>query len=242
MAAPGSTPQRPGAARALSPEVLFENERCMVINKPSGMAVHGGSGISLGVIEALRAGQSGTGYLELAHRLDRETSGCLVIAKRRSFLRAFHEQQRQGQVRKLYLALLAGCWAGGRRTVDVPLRKNLLAGGERIVRVDAQGKQAVSVFTPVSRYRDATLVEVELLTGRTHQIRVHAAHSGHPLAGDEKYGDRAFNRAMRELGLRRMFLHAHMLEFVDPASGQAVNVSAPLDDALRAVLDRLETS
>ena len=153
-----------------------------------------------------------------------------------------HEQLREGRVRKLYLALVAGHWSGGRQKVDVPLRKNQLAGGERMVRVDPEGKQAVSVFSPVSRYPDATLVEVELLTGRTHQIRVHAAHIGHPLGGDEKYGRREFNRAMRELGLRRMFLHAHMLEFTDPASGEVINVSAPLDASLRAVLDRLESS
>jgi 23S rRNA pseudouridine955/2504/2580 synthase len=242
VAESGGAAGKTGPLRSLAPCILFENERCLVINKPAGMAVHGGSGLSYGVIEALRAERSADSYLELAHRLDRDTSGCLLIAKRRSFLRSVHEQLREGRVRKLYLALVAGHWSGGRQKVDVPLRKNQLAGGERMVRVDPEGKQAVSVFSPVSRYPDATLVEVELLTGRTHQIRVHAAHIGHPLGGDEKYGRREFNRAMRELGLRRMFLHAHMLEFTDPASGEVINVSAPLDASLRAVLDRLESS
>jgi 23S rRNA pseudouridine955/2504/2580 synthase len=242
VAATGVAAGRAGALPSLAPHILLESERYLVINKPAGMAVHGGSGLSHGVIEAMRAERPADSYLELGHRLDRETSGCLLIAKRRSFLRSFHEQLREGRVRKLYLALVAGRWSGGRHTVDVPLRKNQLAGGERIVRVDPEGKQAVSVFTPLSCYRDATLVEVELKTGRTHQIRVHGSHSGHPLAGDEKYGRREFNRAMRELGLRRMFLHAHMLEFLDPVSGEMVNVSAPLDTQLRAVLDRLESS
>ena len=223
----------------LAQHVLFEDDRCMVINKPAGLAVHGGSGLSLGLIEALRAERPAAHYLELAHRLDRETSGCLVIAKRRSFLRAFHEQLRAGAVEKYYLALVAGNWAGGELTVDAPLRKNTLQGGERVVRVDADGKAAVSLFRPVDRFNGATLVEVDLKTGRTHQIRVHAAHIGHPLAGDVKYGDAAFNADMRKRGLRRMFLHAHRVVFNDPA-GKMVDVSAPLDDKLKAVLDQLE--
>jgi 23S rRNA pseudouridine955/2504/2580 synthase len=222
--------------------VLFEDARCLVINKPAGLAVHGGSGLSHGAIEALRAERPEAPYLELAHRLDRETSGCLVIAKRRSFLRAFHEQLRAGAVEKYYLALAAGNWTGGKRTVDAPLRKNTLQGGERIVRVDPEGKAALSLFRPVSQFDAAVLVEVDLQTGRTHQIRVHAAHIGHPLAGDEKYGDRAFNADMRALGLRRMFLHAHRVVFTDPSGAGAIDVSAPLDDDLKAVLDRLESS
>lgn len=226
----------------LAPYILFENARCLVINKPAGMAVHGGSGLSFGVIEALRAERPEAPYIELAHRLDRDTSGCLLLALRRSFLRDFHARQHSGEVRKHYLALVAGRWGGGARTVDAPLRKNLLRGGERMVTVADDGKAAVSVFTPLTRYRDATLVEVELLTGRTHQIRVHAAHIGHPLAGDTKYGDREFNQHLRELGLRRMFLHAHRLGFVDPSDDSRIEVTAPLDPALQAVLDRLETS
>lgn len=225
----------------LEDRILFENSRCLVINKPSGMAVHGGSGLSYGVIEAFRAGRPQAPYLELAHRLDRETSGCLVLAKRRSFLRAFQEQLRQGEVVKHYLALVSGAWQDGSQTVTAPLRKNLLRGGERMVTVDEDGKQAISVFRPVSCFRAATLVEVELKTGRTHQIRVHGAHIGHPLAGDEKYGDPVFNLAMKRLGLRRMMLHAHFLEFTDSANGEKITVSAPLDDELKAVIDQLES-
>ena len=225
----------------LEQHVLFENSRLLVINKPSGIAVHGGSGLSYGIIEALRAERSTAPYLELGHRLDRETSGCLVIAKRRSFLRAFHEQLQQGQVKKLYLALVDGQWQGGKRTVDVPLRKNQLRGGERMVSVDPEGKTAISIFRPVSVYQDTSLVEIELKTGRTHQIRVHGQHIGHPLAGDEKYGDEQFNRRMRAIGLRRMLLHAHMIEFVDPYDDEVITVSSLLDENARAVLGHLET-
>lgn len=225
----------------LEQHVLFENPRLLVINKPSGIAVHGGSGLSYGIIEALRAERSTAPYLELGHRLDRETSGCLVIAKRRSFLRAFHEQLQQGQVKKLYLALVDGQWQGSKRTVDVPLRKNQLRGGERMVSVDPEGKTAISIFRPVSVYQDTSLVEVELKTGRTHQIRVHSQHIGHPLAGDEKYGDQQFNRRMRAIGLRRMLLHAHMIEFVDPYDNEVITVSSPLDENARAVLGHLES-
>ena len=237
-----TTPVPPRPGQELEKQVLFENGRCLVLNKPSGIAVHGGSGLSFGVIEALRAARPQAPYLELAHRLDRETSGCLVIAKRRSFLRAFHEQLRNGGVEKRYLALLAGRWEGGRRRVTVPLRKNQVRGGERMVMVDEAGKPSVSVFIPVTRYADATLVEVDLQTGRTHQIRVHAAHIGQPLAGDTKYGDPEFNRRMRDLGLRRLLLHAHLLQFTDPSTGELMSVSAPLDDGLKSVLDRLESS
>jgi 23S rRNA pseudouridine955/2504/2580 synthase len=231
----------PVTGEGLGGRILFENSRCLVLDKPAGMAVHGGSGVSYGVIEALRAERPDAPYLELAHRLDRDTSGCLVIAKRRSFLRAFHEQLRDGSVEKYYLALVAGQWEHGARKVSVALRKNTLAGGERMVRVDDAGKTALTVFRPIDRFPSATLVEAQLHTGRTHQIRVHGAHIGHPLAGDDKYGDRDFNSAMRELGLRRMFLHAHRVAFADQ-DGNPVDVSAPLDDQLKAVLDRLETS
>jgi len=231
---------KPGLS--LEDHILFENSRCLVINKPSGIAVHGGSGLSYGVIEAMRAGRPQAPYLELAHRLDRGTSGCLVLAKRRSFLRVFQEQLRQGEVVKLYLALVSGAWEGGKQTVKAPLRKNLLRGGERMVTVDESGKEAISVFRPVTCFREATLVEVELKTGRTHQIRVHGAHIGHPLAGDEKYGDPVFNQAMKRLGLRRMLLHAHYIEFTDTANGEKITVSAPLDDGLKAVIDQLEST
>jgi 23S rRNA pseudouridine955/2504/2580 synthase len=239
--APAKSGQKPPGFN-LEQYILFENQRCLVINKPSGIAVHGGSGVSHGIIEAMRAERPQAPYIELAHRLDRETSGCLVLAKRRSFLRAFHEQLQHGQVVKHYLALVAGAWQGGKQTVDVALRKNQLRGGERMVSVHPDGKQAISVFSPVSCYENATLVEVELKTGRTHQIRVHGRHIGHPLAGDEKYGDPAFNRQMRALGLRRMLLHAHLLEFTDPFNDEVITVSSPLDDDVKAVLAQLESS
>lgn len=221
--------------------IVFENARLLVIDKPSGMAVHGGSGIRYGVIETLRARRPNAPYLELVHRLDRDTSGCLIIAKRRSALRALHEQLRAGQITKRYLALVRGRWTNGRRRVTAALAKNRLQGGERVVKVDADGKSAVTVFRPVSVYAAASLVEVDLHTGRTHQIRVHAAHIGYPLAGDTRYGDSEFNRAMKTLGLRRLFLHAQLLEFTEPASDEVLTVSTPLGDELKQVLDNLET-
>lgn len=233
-AAPGG-----GAGSRLEDRIVYEDERLLVVDKPAGMAVHGGSGLSFGVIEALRAARPEARFLELVHRLDRETSGCLLIAKRRSELRMLHELLRGGGVDKRYLALVRGRWTAGEQLVDVPLLKNQLRSGERIVTVDAAGKAADSRFRPLEIYREASLMEVELGTGRTHQIRVHGAHIGHPLAGDEKYGDPEFNRRMRELGLRRLFLHAHSLGFSDPESGREIHVSAPLPDELRAVLDRL---
>ena len=220
--------------------VVFENARLLVIDKPSGFAVHGGSGISHGIIEVLRARRPDAPYLELVHRLDRDTSGCLIIAKRRSALRALHEQLRNGQMTKRYLALVRGRWTDGRRRVTAALKKHRLQGGERVVRVDADGKSAETVFRPVSVHDVASLVEVDLHTGRTHQIRVHAAHIDYPLAGDPRYGDPEFNRTMKTLGLRRLFLHAHLIEFTEPASDEVLTVSTPLDDELKRVLDNLE--
>lgn len=222
----------------LSDRILFEDDRLLILNKPAGMAVHGGSGISSGVIEALRAARPQAHYLELVHRLDRETSGCLLIAKKRSMLRALHELLREGRVGKYYLALVQGNWTK-KRWIDAPLRKNQLQGGERIVRVSENGKSARSCFRPLEQYPGATLVEVELDTGRTHQIRVHAQHAGHPLAGDDKYGDDAFNEQMKQQGLKRLFLHAHRISLQLP-DGKDIDVSTPLDAELRAVLDRLQ--
>lgn len=228
--------------RRIEASILYEDARLLVIDKPSGIAVHGGSGISYGVIEALRALRPAAPFLELAHRLDRDTSGCLLIAKRRSALRRLHALLREGGVEKRYLALVCGAWEGGAHTVDAPLRKNVLSSGERMVRVSADGKAARTAFSPVRRFPEATLLEVLLHTGRTHQIRVHAAHVGHPLAGDEKYGDAACNARLRELGLRRLFLHARSLRFEMPEDGQQVDVTAPLEPALAALLERLEAA
>jgi 23S rRNA pseudouridine955/2504/2580 synthase len=224
---------------AIEDHILFENTHLLVIDKPAGVAVHGGSGISHGIIEALRAVRADAPYLELVHRLDRETSGCLIVAKRRSALRALHEQLRAGTMNKRYLALVRGPWQGASRSVTAALRKNQLQGGERLVRVDETGKEALSRFHPLSNHGSATLVDVELKTGRTHQIRVHAAYIGHPLAGDVKYGDADFNRLMKQFGLRRLFLHAHRIEFTDPAGDRVVSVTAPLCQDLQAVFDKL---
>ena len=231
----------PSEAHRLLEGVLYEDDRLMVLNKPSGMAVHGGSGLSFGVIEALRALRPAAPYLELVHRLDRETSGCLLIAKRRSELRTLHQLLRSAQVEKRYLLLVRGEWGAARREVRAALKKNLLRGGERMVQVDAAGREALTRFRLLESYPGASLVEAELKTGRTHQIRVHAAHAGHPLARDEKYGDPEFNRQMRALGLKRLFLHAHYVAFRDPERQRAVEVSAPLPTDLRKVIQQLET-
>ena len=237
-----ATVERPGpgqrALERVAEAVVHEDDSLLVLDKPSGMAVHGGSGVSWGVIEALRALRPEARFLELVHRLDRETSGLLLIAKRRSTLRSLHELMREGGVEKRYLALLQGRWKGGARRMDMPLLKNTLRGGERVVTVSAEGKPALSVFRPVDQYPGAVLVEVELHTGRTHQIRVHAAHAGHPIAGDPKYGDEAFNEEMKVRGLQRLFLHAHSLAFRLP-DGRELDLSAPLPAELAATLERL---
>jgi len=236
-AAPGLPPR--WQQEALQGAILFEDERLLVVNKPAGMAVHGGSGVAFGVIETLRQIRPEARSLELAHRLDRETSGCLIVAKRRSALRTLHAVFREGRVEKRYLALLAGAWSGGERSVDVPLEKNRLQGGERMVKVGGAGKRSESVFRPLRKFRDAALAEVQILTGRTHQIRVHAAHLGHPVAGDDKYGDREANKRFKAAGLKRMFLHAHTLVFDHPESGERLQLTAPLDGELEALLERL---
>lgn len=235
-----------GLLERLGEAVLYEDDRLLVLNKPAGLAVHGGSGVSLGVIEALRQARPRARFLELAHRLDRDTSGCLLIAKRRSALREVHELLRGDRVGKHYLALVRGVWRGGSFEVDVPLRKDRLQSGERMVRVDADGKRALTRFRALETYPapegvGASLMEVRLGTGRTHQIRVHAAHIGHPVGGDEKYGDREFDRRLRRLGLKRLFLHAAELRFTLSA-GVEIQVRAPLEAELNDVLRRLEVS
>lgn len=235
----GETKIKPGSLDWLEGRVLFEDKRVLVLNKPSGMAVHGGSGLSFGVIEALRAIRPDAPYLELVHRLDRETSGCLLIAKKRSALRRLHELMRTGGIDKRYLALLMGRWRGGARKINAPLLKNSLKSGERVVRVDPQGKAADSRFIPRQIMQRASLVEVELGTGRTHQIRVHAAHVDHPIAGDTKYGDETFNGALRERGLKRLFLHAYRLSFTLGDDEKPITIEAPLDGELQQLVDRL---
>lgn len=235
---PQAQPSRDELAR-LAQAVLYEDERLIAIDKPAGLAVHGGSGLSHGVIEAMRRLRPDLVDLELVHRLDRETSGCLLLAKRRSALRALHAALRASEVDKRYLALLVGRLARRETVVDAPLRKNLLRSGERVVRVDSvEGKPARTVFRRLRQIGDLTLVEAELLTGRTHQIRVHAAHLGTPIAGDEKYGDAEANRRLRAFGLKRLFLHAAALTL--PREGKPLRIEAPLPPELAAVLASLD--
>ncbi len=240
--APRATPARPAehVLRQLENAILYEDNRLLILNKPSGLAVHGGSGLSYGVIEGLRALRPQAPYLELVHRLDRDTSGCLLIAKKRSALRRLHELLRNNDIDKRYFALLKGQWHGGSRKIEAPLRKNVLRSGERMVRVDPEGKSALSVFRPLAVGNTATLVEVKLETGRTHQVRVHAASVEQPIAGDDKYGDDGFNRQLREIGLKRLFLHARSLRFQLIEAEPAIEVTAPLDDGLEQVLGKLE--
>ena len=220
--------------------IIYEDKRLFIINKPSGLAVHGGSGLSYGIIEALRTLRPDAPFLELVHRLDRETSGCLIIAKKRSALRLLHELLRNNQVDKQYLTLVKGEWKGGDRRIEAPLRKNTLRSGERMVIVSEDGKEARSLFRPLCVNARASLMQVKLDTGRTHQIRVHAVHSGHPIAGDEKYGDEAFNTSMKALGLKRLFLHAVSLRFTMPDDGQRIAITAPLPVELSKVLQKLD--
>lgn len=219
--------------------VIYEDKRLLVLNKPSGVAVHGGSGLSYGVIEALRILRPEEKQLELVHRLDRDTSGCLLIAKRRSALRALHELIRENRVDKRYIALVDGRWQQNKVRVDAPLLKNTLKSGERVVRVDPKGKQAKTHFSVRQRFADATLIEVKLLTGRTHQIRVHTQHLGTPILGDTKYGDDEANREMRGRGLKRLFLHAESLRFRMPGDEQDLVVKCPLEPALEKFLKGL---
>jgi 23S rRNA pseudouridine955/2504/2580 synthase len=219
--------------------IIHEDPRLLVLDKPAGVAVHGGSGVSFGVIESLRAARPEE-TLELAHRIDRDTSGLLLIARKPAALRTLHALLREGKVEKRYLALVKGKWELGQKRIDVPLRTDTRMGGERTVRAHSSGKDAVSVFKPVQFFgKRATLMEVSLETGRTHQIRVHAAHAGYPLAGDEKYGEAEFNVKMQAFGLKRMFLHAHQLSFVWPDTGVEFSTSAPLPVELAAVIDAL---
>jgi 23S rRNA pseudouridine955/2504/2580 synthase len=224
----------------LRASVVFEDERVMVIDKPAGLAVHGGSGINLGVIETLRALRPGQD-LELVHRLDRDTSGCLLISKRRSALRHLHTQLREGDIGKRYLALICGPLPRREIWVDAPLYTDRVRGGERVVRVDtARGKPSRTLFRLRQRLGSLTLVEAELDTGRTHQIRVHAAHLGAPIAGDPKYGDPTLNAHLRGLGLKRLFLHAATLTFRASQEGPEITVSAPLPSDLSALVSTLE--
>jgi 23S rRNA pseudouridine955/2504/2580 synthase len=220
--------------------ILYEDKGLMIINKPSGIPVHGGSQVSMGVVETLRKMYPQLTQLELVHRLDSDTSGVLILAKKRSVLREMHELLRAGNMHKVYWALTKGHWQKSELRVEAALSKNHLSSGERIVRVDAEGKASLTIFKPLTTYNGAMLVEATLHTGRTHQIRVHARYRSHPIAGDEKYGDKDFNKQMRTLGVKRLFLHAKRVAFTIPSSGQTINVEAPLPAELEASLVALE--
>jgi 23S rRNA pseudouridine955/2504/2580 synthase len=232
-------------ARAFRPDVLFEDDWLLALNKPSGLAVHGGSGVRVGLIEGLRADRPQARFLELVHRLDRETSGVLLVAKKRSALTALHEALRQSSQKaqsfeKRYLALVKGAWPEELREVNAPLRKGKAGNGLEQVAVDDEGRYAKSLFRVMERFDgEATLVEIRLLTGRTHQARVHATHAGHPIAGDDKYGDWDWNARLRKLGLRRLFLHAAGLAFPHPETGEKLQLSAPLPPELETFSDTL---
>jgi 23S rRNA pseudouridine955/2504/2580 synthase len=216
----------------LTSAVLLEDDDLIILNKPAGLAVHGGSSLAYGLIEILRQSRPYAPTLELVHRLDRETSGCLLVAKSRSMLNALHALLRAGGMDKRYIALVAGAWEGGARKIAASVMRET---GKVVVR--AGGKSAYSTMTPLIRYPDSTLVEVQIHTGRMHQIRVHAAHLGHPIAGDQKYGNHDFNRQLRTHGLQRLFLHAARLEF--SAFGRRYAVEAPMDPRLQCVLTNL---
>ncbi|WP_368913822.1 23S rRNA pseudouridine(955/2504/2580) synthase RluC, partial [Mixta calida] len=224
---------------SLANAILYEDDYILVLNKPSGTAVHGGSGLSFGVIEGLRALRPEARFLELVHRLDRDTSGILLVAKKRSALRSLHEQLREKGMQKDYLALVRGQWPSHVKVVQAPLLKNILQSGERVVRVSSEGKPSETRFKVEERYAQATLVKASPVTGRTHQIRVHTLHAGHPIAFDDRYGEREFDKLLAPTGLRRLFLHAAALSFTHPHSGDRMRMEAPLDDELKQCLAAL---
>jgi 23S rRNA pseudouridine955/2504/2580 synthase len=234
----------PEAGPRVQFDILYEDAALLVINKPSGLAVHGGSGVSLGAIEQLRASRPAARFLELVHRLDRDTSGVLMFAKKRSALVALHEQLREGRVKKNYLALVRGHWRDAKRAVKAPLQKHLLANGERRVSVNDGGQASHTIFrlreTWPSLEPPFSLLEAELKTGRTHQIRVHLAYLGFPIAGDDKYGDFPLNKSLKKHSLKRMFLHAYQTGITHPDSGEPLRFDAPLPKELEAFLAHLK--
>ncbi|GFN46345.1 23S rRNA pseudouridine(955/2504/2580) synthase RluC [Candidatus Regiella insecticola] len=223
---------------SLADRILFEDDALLILNKPFGIAVHGGSGVDFGVIEALRALRPDARFLDLVHRLDRDTSGVLLIAKKRSALRALHEQLRLKKIQKDYLALVKGHWPSSCKKVQAPLLKNVLQNGGRVVKVSSEGKVSETHFKVEERFEHATLLKASPITGRTHQIRVHTLHSGHPIAFDNRYGDREFDRHLQDTGLNRLFLHAATLCCQHPLGG-TLCIEAPLDDQLRHCLQIL---
>lgn len=219
--------------------IMLEDDALLVLNKPSGVAVHAGSNIEQGLIEALRIIRDDLPYLELVHRLDRDTSGCLLVAKSREALLNMQQQMKNHEIDKRYLTLLKGSWGSKERLIEQPLMKNSVSSGERMVIVDPEGKYSKTVFKPIESFVQAQLTEVILYTGRTHQIRVHSLYMGHPVAGDDKYGQRNFNRDMKKFGLKRLFLHAWKLGIAHPTTNQKLALEAPLPTQLENVVNKL---
>jgi 23S rRNA pseudouridine955/2504/2580 synthase len=224
-------------ARPAEFPLAHEDGALLVVDKPAGVAVHGGSGVSYGVIESLRASRPQAKYLELAHRLDRDTSGLLIVARKRGALVELHRMLREGEVEKVYLALAKGGWEGGPRELRESLHKYVDAKGERRVAVREDGVKAVTRVRALKNSADFSLLEVRLLTGRTHQIRVHLAHAGHPVLGDSKYGDFELNRRLEKEGVRRLFLHASRLAFVHPVTREKLELRSPLPDEMKQFAD-----
>ena len=223
----------------LEKAIIYEDDVILAINKPSGIAVHGGSGLSFGVIEGLRALRPEAKFLELVHRIDRETSGILLIAKKRSALKSLHEQLRLKQMQKNYLALVKGNWPSECKVVQAPLLKNVLKSGERVVKVNAEGKPSETRFKVEERFGFATLVKASPVTGRTHQIRVHTQYANHPIAFDDRYGDSQFDALLTDSKLNRLFLHAANVKFIHPKTLQEMQLNAPLDDVLQNCLTKI---
>lgn len=228
---------RPMPKNAYNPVILFEDEALLVVDKPSGLAVHGGSGVSFGVIEALRQSRPDSKFLELVHRIDRDTSGVLMLAKKRAALVELHRQMQAGEIEKHYRVLVKGLWTERKRVVDLPLEKHVRSSGERRVNVGEAGDRAVTIFRLERRVGPYSLLDAELKTGRTHQIRVHLSHLGFPILGDDKYGDFALNKALPKQGLKRMFLHSSRIVVRHPLSHERVTFEAVLPDELRAFVE-----
>lgn len=232
-------PVAQGLLQRLEAAIVYEDKALIVLNKPAGIAVHGGSGLSFGVIEALRQMRPDAKELELVHRLDRDTSGLLMIAKKRSMLRHLHAALRGDGVDKRYMALVRGHWATAKKQVNAPLQKSNLRSGERMVEINDEGKEALTMFRVLRRFGEfATMVEARPITGRTHQIRVHTLHAGHCIAGDTKYGEEGFSKEIRDLGGKRLFLHAYMLTVPMPDGGE-MKFQAPVDDMWAKTVERL---
>jgi 23S rRNA pseudouridine955/2504/2580 synthase len=222
--------------------VLYEDDALVVVNKPAGVAVHGGSGVSFGVIEQMRRARPHAKFLELVHRLDRETSGVLLLAKKRSALTAMHEIMREGNSDKRYFALVLGQWKNAKQHVKLPLHKFDTPQGEKRVMVREDGQTSHTIFALQKSWPEFTLLEAQLKTGRTHQIRVHLSHLGFPIAGDDKYGDFARNKVLMKQGLKRMFLHAYSIAFAHPLTGKEMRLVAPLPKELESFIAKLDAS